>query len=225
MLISQPTTIFIYVGGKGEISNTETPKGGYNGGGDGYLGSGHTWTGESFNCGYGGGGGGGTDIRFFEQTESSRLIVAGGGGGQGAQLSSEIDGGAGGGKEGEDGDIIKEASTCGKKGTQSSGGDSGMHDVYKAQNGDSVKGGAATGLTYSGGGGGGGYFGGGGSYENGGGGGSGYINRLLTFQSMETGVNQGDGKVIISKLLYAILVKKTCAQNYFHLLFIIIIIK
>ena len=74
-------TIYIYVGGEGNTSTSGSSAGGYNGGGDGAIGS------------YGqpvGGGGGATDIRTIsgdwnnEDSLNSKIIVAGGGGGAGA---------------------------------------------------------------------------------------------------------------------------------------------
>ena len=63
------TTLYVYVGGKGQTAKTSNDKyvGGYNGGGGAYL--------------YSGTGGGASDIRIGEKTLYNRLIVAGGGSG------------------------------------------------------------------------------------------------------------------------------------------------
>lgn len=86
--VTEPTTVYINVGGKGQsgadsINNTNTTKGGYNGGGNG---------GGSINtyCYPGGAGGGATHIATkagllvsLLSSTSNILIVAGGGGGEG----------------------------------------------------------------------------------------------------------------------------------------------
>ena len=220
IIITEPKQIFIYVGGKGEITNTATPKGGYNGGGNGYNGTSHL-----YDSGFGGGGGGGTDIRFLDTNITSRVIIAGGGGGQGWHNSLPRYGGDGGGETGEDGECSSLSDSGGKKGTNISGGAGGTHSYYKSNPGTFGQGGAAIGVAFCGGGGGGGYYGGGGAYETGGGGGSGYISPVLSYRTMKIGANSGDGKVIITKLKYGICSLLSCSLNYYyyyHLLFIVI---
>ncbi len=73
-------TLYIYVGGQGNINITyqSLSAGGWNGGGDGWGG----WSGN-WNAGNGtsGGGGGASDVRVGGTSLSDRVIVAGGGGG------------------------------------------------------------------------------------------------------------------------------------------------
>src|SRR5690554_6020422 len=76
--VTAPTTLNIYVGGKGETSNASganmsSAAGGWNDGGDG-------WSGSS-NTSYRGGGGGASDIRVGGTALTDRIIVAAGGGG------------------------------------------------------------------------------------------------------------------------------------------------
>ena len=122
IMIWEKTEAFIYVGGKGSFSSIEKPLGGFNGGGDGYLGEGM----DGIGTGIGGSGGGGTDVRFHSDNLSSRIIVAGGGGGQGGWRNQTLNGGNGGGKEGEDGEKALELPLSnGKKGTINGNGEGG----------------------------------------------------------------------------------------------------
>ena len=222
IIITEPTQIFIYVGGKGEITNTATPDGGYNGGGDGHYGTGVS-DGKEVDRGIGGGGGGGTDIQLYLDDRSTKIIVAGGGGGQGSYLSGTYYGGCGGGETGEDGEHGSLSDAAGKKGTSSNGGAGGISRTYgNATAGTLGQGGNAFGISYCGGGGGGGYYGGGGSYESGGGGGSGYIHPLLAYVTMKAGVKSGDGKVVLTKLIYAATCKETNFHNYFFFITLLI---
>jgi hypothetical protein len=156
--LGEGTTLYIYVGGKGD---TASGLAGWNGGG---AGNGHS--------SYGGGGGGATDVRF-ETELNTRVIVAGGGGGGGDYLGGNgggLSGGKGSGPSADD-------SYYGGKGATASeaGKGNGPSNTYGA--GGYGYGGAATYSNgYPGGGGGGGYWGGGGGYAyGGGGGGSGFI--------------------------------------------------
>ena len=194
---TQKTKIFIRVGGQGEISSNQ-PKGGFNGGGDGFIGTHNAKA---------GGGGGATDIRLISTNLSSRILVAGGGGGDGC-YSITYSGGSGGGLEGTDGErwTVNSAQVNGKKGTQVSGGQ-GVKYAVSSQNGTSGYGSAGVGIEWSGGGGGAGYFGGSGAYETGGGGGSGYISPMVQAEISLRGdqltgklIHIGNGLVIITLL-------------------------
>ena len=160
--IVSDTTLYVYVGGKGEDPSTFAVSGiaagGWNGGG----------IGKSDNDDEAGGGGGGaTDIRAGGVDLNSRIIV--GGGGSGGGFSETVIGGVGGGLEGT-------SPTAAAPGTQISGYALGI-------GGDSDGGGNG------GGGGGGGYWGGegGGSNNNGGpgAGGSSYISGLSNSQTID----------------------------------------
>lgn len=142
--ITEPTTLYINVGGQPSTNtSTGSSQGGFNGGGNGccrYYSGVYT---------YGQGGGGATDIRIGSNSLYARVIVAGGGGGSASQddFSLKYGGGTSGG------------STSGYVGTQTSGG----------SNGSFGQGGAATtsgtNYKYGSGGGGGGWYGGG-AYNN-----------------------------------------------------------
>lgn len=95
------STIYIYVGGKGESSTScsagVTAYGGFNGGGN--------------STNYpGGGGGGATDVRIGGSALANRVIVAAGAGG-GAHGYAGINGGAGGGATGQAGLAVGDFST------------------------------------------------------------------------------------------------------------------
>lgn len=133
--------------------------------------------------------------------EEERIIVAGGGGGWGGTASAR--GGDGGGTVGGDGG--KRYGNPGTGGTQTSGGKGGSNNGRDGSFG--LGGSNITGSNSGGGGGGGGYYGGGaGGNDNpnyddrddsGGGGGSGYIGGVKN-GTMESGVNSGNGKAVIS---------------------------
>ena len=159
--VTAGSTVYVYVGGKGESHSscaekmrTNNPlQGGWNGGGDGDY---------SYS---GGGGGGASDIRYNGTSIGDRVIVAGGGGGHGnAGSSTQLsNGGAGGGlvAETKANNTQYGNRTPGAGATQSSGNSNGV---------------GSTGTENLTGGGGGGYYGGGaGANSTGGGGGSGYI--------------------------------------------------
>jgi hypothetical protein len=205
----------LYVGGKGidGLSKTDATvntiiKGGFNGGGS--------------SGGYGdpgGSGGGASDIRLNSDLLEDRIIVAGGGGGGGSDPEGGKGGSGGNGGEptGFDGkdDINTGNQIGGKGGTLTVGGLGGRNDSYKditwGQNGSLGKGGNG-GFTDSptfdsGGGGGGGYYGGGGGGGSnqdspgdaaGGGGGSSYITDKADNPKYIGGINNGNGKIIIS---------------------------
>ncbi|MCD1259553.1 hypothetical protein B5M42_012000 [Paenibacillus athensensis] len=141
------------------------------------------WNGGGSANSSNGGGGGASDVRKGGNALSDRIIVAGGGGGGG----SGTWGGAGGGSSGGDGGGTSEVDG-GTGGTQLTG--------YSLGSGGSVSGDASAG--------GGGYYGGQGAQSHGcsnpnasGGGGSGYVGGV-TSPSWSTGVNSGNGKVVIT---------------------------
>lgn len=165
------TTIYIYVGGKG---NTKTNTGSYS-----YVEGGFNGGGQNYTCGSGGSGGGGTDIRISTDSLYSRVIVAGGGSGTGWTVA----GGTGGGTTGFSN---SSSSYCG---TQTSGGSaytSGYNITPTA--GSFGQGGTGSGSSEGGSGGGGGWYGGGGAgYTGGSGGGSGYVYTSSTASNYPSG--------------------------------------
>jgi hypothetical protein len=186
--------LHVYVGGMGANANTSNAAaGGFNGGG----------TGGIYPGDYGGGGGGGaSDVRVSPYNLADRVIVAGGGGG-GAFNSPNTDddrGGGGGGLTGETGfgQGIQGNTGAATGGTQNSGGTAGNFTGWCTGFGGSLgQGGNAGTCNNAGGGGGGGYYGGGGGVWAGGGGGSSYIGGV-TDSSTLTGINNDNGKIIIS---------------------------
>ena len=186
--MTEGETLYVYIG-----ENSTSDSGGWNGGGD-----------SAGSDGFGGGGA--TDIRNetisnsnLDLSNDPRILIAGGGGG--TEGTGTYGGGAGGGLQGQDGELgaIEE----GKGATQSSGGTGGGSTLT---DGDLLYGGqGGQGSVASGGAGGGGYYGGGGSDGNdmnaasGGGGGSGYVGDSGNFNfSMSSGVRSGHGLVNIT---------------------------
>lgn len=165
-------------------------------------------------------GGGASDIRINGTAFTNRIIVAGGGGGGYWNL-----GGAGGGLTGgngtNDGDGFN-SDTGGGGASQTAGGTAGIAGGYGGSYGRN----GAAGALGSGGvsGGGGGYYGGGGgaygtNYRvSAGGGGSSYIDLLTpTTRLTESGVNAGNGYIIITLSTdNRYLIKK--GSNYYSLL-------
>jgi len=190
----QPGQVFeIVVGGQGAAGSASSGgAGGFNGGGPGGI---EFPIVNFFEAA--GGGGGASDIRFGPCAATTscdlhaRILVAGGGGGAGV-TSDSASGGFGGGYFGGDGG--DGTGTCGGRGgTQSTGGTSDGLTGVPGSFGEGGAGGEASG------GGGGGWYGGGGSgLHCGGGGGSGYILPAI-FGSFQTGVQSGDGSVVIYK--------------------------
>ena len=173
-------TLYINVGGRGNVSNTTVVEGGYNGGGAGTGGYCNGYR-------YGASGGGATHIattsgllNTLENNKESILIVAGGGGGS-STYGARGAGGSGGGYKGSDGIFTLNGhsySQYASGGTQSSGGLRG--NSYSLQEnlivGSFGQGGdQATKACSEGSGGGGGYYGGGSAIFGTGAGGSGYI--------------------------------------------------
>lgn len=202
LVVKPGQTFEIVVGGSG----------GFNGGGTG---------GRTIEGDLGGNGGGASDVRAGACAAAkacdfiARILVAGGGGGAGVEndlgYEASFDGGSGGGDVGEAGTNGSEFGFAGNDsggggGTQTTGGAAGNDVCSCSLNSAGTFGSGGTGATgevgrEAAGGGGGGWFGGGGGgwYDAGGGGGSGYITPLALSGSFQTGVNVGDGMVVISK--------------------------
>ncbi|MCO5176697.1 MAG: glycine-rich protein [Thermomicrobiales bacterium] len=195
LLVTPGDTITIMVGGKGQNAgetNLTTCQlafttGGFNGGGNSGTPTG------SPPC-PGGGGGGASDIRIGGTDLASRVIVAGGGGGAAnlAAFWGNATGGAGGGDVGERGGYVYNGNAYGGRG--------GNQDCSQGSGQAGVGSAGASTISGSGGGGGGGWCGGAGGHIGsngdwyGGGGGSGHSPGGVP---METGVNSGDGKVVV----------------------------
>jgi len=195
LAVTPGQVLYLYVGGQGG-----NPGGGWNGGGSG----------QTSGSPASGGGGGASDVRVGGQSLSDRVIVAGGGGGSCTLYSgnySNTTPGAGGGNAGTAaGNVFNGNATAtgGSGGNQNSGGNGGVGNQTGSagtlgQGGAGFPGGDSTG----GGGGGGYYGGGGGGYQSSGtniassgGGGSGYTGTLSN-ASMQTGIRNGHGQIII----------------------------
>ena len=190
--VTSGSSLFIYVGGKGEDGITSRNSGGFNGGGGaGYYG-GNPVTGP---C-YPGTGGGASDIRTTAGTLSSRLIVAGGGGGAGGFTPGS--GGAGGVTTGGSGTCTNYPTGNGGGGTPTAGGTAGSV-CAGASAGSLGVGGYGRGCSHGGGGGGGGYYGGGGGLVEPGGGGSSFANASYATSIVHTqGAQNGDGQILVS---------------------------
>lgn len=152
LTLDTPTSLYLYVGGKGtDDSNDGTGSliaGGFNGGGQSRGGNGGRAS-----------GGGATDIRIGSDSLYARVIVAGGGGGAYYHSSSSASGGAGGGTTGG-----------GAGGSQTAGGSGDSNGSF------GYGGSISSGFTIAGGGGG--WYGG--AAANPGGGGSGYVYTAAT---------------------------------------------
>lgn len=171
LTLTQLTTCYIYVGGKGGMSSSTgnvKVEGGFNGGGF----ASHESTGEPGN-----GGGGATDVRIAQDSLYARVIVAGGGGGSG---EDDETGGYGGGEIGGAGS-----------------GNTSLTQASQTSGGTNSFGFGLGGNTYNGGAGGGGWYGGAsrysvssystGSDSEGGGGGSGYVYTSSTAKNYPSG--------------------------------------
>lgn len=173
LVLTEDTTLYIYVGGQGtDNSGSGSASGGFNGGGNSY-GTTNNYT--------GGGGGGASDIRIGTDSLYARVIVAGGGGGYGKYNSSNsCDGGYGGGSYGGEGSSYDSAARAGTGGSFSKAGASYYGTNYNSTTYGSLAG-FGVGGSWSGNtshrtvGGGGGWYGGGYSQRAGAGGGSGYV--------------------------------------------------
>jgi hypothetical protein len=174
----------IYVGGQGGTINTLSSygNGGYNGGGNCYLGP--------EPRGPVGAGGGGSDVRVSPYALSDRVIVAGGGGGAAGSGWIYGSGGYGGGLVGE---TTKSTSNYNDGGTQTAGGTNHSNSNY---NGHIATGGNVASNYYHSSGGGGGYYGGAAGICSGGAGGSGYIGGVIN-GSTTADQRSGNGLIII----------------------------
>jgi hypothetical protein len=179
--------LYVYVGEDG-VNTITTPS--FGGGGAAFSTSGHN----------GGRGGGASDIRLGSDDLKCRIIVAGGGGG--AQPScggNHTTAGHGGGLIGAQSynQAGGYAGSYANGGTQTAGGTSGNVSGQWHANGSF---GYGANSQTCGAGGGGGWYGGGSTYTAGGGGGSSYLGTLKN-SSTSSGINKGNGKVVIS-LIY-----------------------
>ena len=203
----------IYVGGGGTVSTT----GGYNGGGDAGF--------SPCGAAMGGGGGGASDVRQGGTTLSDRVIVGGGGSGPGgsriAGCGRGTGGGGGGGYYGGGGGAawpFQSATPGGTGGTQATGGTGGTSTYTSVLNNNGTNGTLGQGgnggeevSTSQGGSGtanvgsaGGGLTGDTGTYGvnwtgAGGGGGSSYVGGLAN-SATTSGVQSGNGQVLITVL-------------------------
>jgi len=198
-------TIYIHVGGQGGDPNAPdsiSDGGGYNGGGS-LIGG---------QSAYGAPGGGATDFRTSPGAWDnltglqSRVLVAGGGGG-----ANSRDDGYGYGSGGDGGGLVGTDGTTGGQnsggmsygygygtgGTQTSGGSYRWYQNGTLKS-DGISGGFGVGGTNSQSGGGGGWYGGGCGGHGGGGGGSSYCCGSLLNPTTIAGVNNGNGKAIIT---------------------------
>jgi hypothetical protein len=184
-------TLYVYVGGTGDVTGTA----GYNGGGSGIGGS----TGNP-----GSGGGGASDVRRGGTTLNDRWVVAGGGGG-GTENGGVAFGGLGGGLTGGDANAGTNPWGCtplvvATGGTQSAGGLGGTSGscAWNGQDGSFGQGGNSY-NNYRCAGGGGGWYGGGGAHNGtSGAGGSSYAHPSATNVTHLQGARTGNGLVVIT---------------------------
>lgn len=218
LAVTPGDSIWVFVGGQGNINGN----GGWNGGGTGGYGS----PGGSCFGGNAGGGGGASDVRVGGKTLNNRVIVGGGGGGSGRDYCNGSCqpcgcGGSGGNSGGNTGVNGNAAYNCGYSypgqginfgggGTQIAGGTAGPCDNAGPNLGTvgvlGIGGNGAVGTQdVAGGGGGGGYYGGGGGggAQNGSGvgggggaGGSSYIGGVVNGVTIP-GVQNANGLVVI----------------------------
>ena len=203
--VTPASTFTVVVGGAGlQGYPSGSGAGGFNGGGNNGGGSAN-----------GGGGGGGSDVRSPGTDLASRILVAGGGGGAG---NFSTGGGAGGGLTGTaGGNAPSFDGTGGGPGTQSGGGSggSGSSCCGSAGGGGGSLGAGGNGGAASsgsgGGGGGGGYYGGGGAGNNSAGGGGSGFGPIGT--AFSTGVESGNGVVVITYTRLTPTVTLTSSRN------------
>lgn len=185
-------TLEVYVG-----ERPEGTAGGWNGGG---AGAGLT----SPNL-VSGAGGGASDVRRSPYALADRLVVAGAGGGAGGNDTLANTGGLGGYADGGTGTISTTGHGGGVGGSASAGGAAGTSGTLAVigSAGALGVGGSAGSADRAGGGGGAGLYGGGAGAgsaamgRNGGGGGGGSSGTTGTVLDDESGVNEGDGYVVI----------------------------
>ena len=192
------TTLYLYIGGEGSYSTTDS-LGGWNGGGS--------------STGYGSSGGGATDIRsknctwYEEDCLNDRIVVAAGGGGAYGGMQCRIEGSDGGGEVG--GQMGKRGSACSSFELHKpciAMQDGCINGDKKATDGKFGMAGNCTGIYCSGGGGG--YYGGGSGLRSSSGGSSFVpIDAISAFT--KPGINIGNGYVTIS-----ILSQFACTKNH-----------
>ncbi|MBM4353921.1 MAG: hypothetical protein FJ109_09015 [Deltaproteobacteria bacterium] len=163
-------TLYVYVGGKGQVAGA----GGWNGGGSGAQ--------------YGGGGGGASDVRKGGTSLNDRKLVGGAGGAGNCGCPDHGSGGYGGGLTGGTG---AGGWTPGGGGTQTEGGAAGSNCS------PGTFGNGGSNAAYHMAGGGGGWYGGGCAYAAGGGGGSSYHGGC-TNGSTSSNTRSGSGQVTIT---------------------------
>ena len=209
LTLKEPETVYIYVGGEGQPSNTEdgsTTSGGFPDGGctkTGHYSSDYTSS--------PGTGGGSTSIRLKSDSQYSRVIVAGGGGGAGGNYRIKDDGGFGGGLSGGN------CSCSSSLQNQGSGTQTGSsYGTGAGSIGDAGRFGEGAAGKYgydSGGGGGGGWYGGGGggcgrrgnfffSPCSSGGGGSGWTFTESNFSLWQSGDSSNASKFLLKSSHY-----------------------
>ena len=183
--LTEPTTLYLYVGGQGTSSQSATrgtaTAGGFNGGGSSMV----RYSTSTSYYSSGGGGGGASDIRIGQDSLYARVIVAGGGGGGGGENTvNKYGGGLSGGS------AVSEYQA-----TQTTPGTNGSFGVGANATGSSS-------YSYGPGGGGGGWYGGGASnsisntdenFRTYNGGGSGYV------YTANTATNYPDGCLLNPK--------------------------
>jgi len=170
LTVNPGETLYIYVGGKGQVAGA----GGWNGGGSGAQ--------------YGGGGGGASDIRKGGTSLNDRKLVGGGGGAGNCGCPDHGSGGYGGGLTGGTG---AGGWTPGTGGTQTEGGAAGSN----CNPGTFGNGGSNPAYHMAGGGGG--WYGGGCAYAAGGGGGSSYYGGT-TNGTTSANTRSGNGQVTVT---------------------------
>lgn len=181
LTLTKEASLFLYVGGQGEIASDGQVNGGFNGGGAALADSS-----SRTPCS----GGGASDIRIDVDSLHARVIIAGGGGGAYRRSTLRADGGNGGGLSGGDG----ESTWWGKNqggvgGNQTSGGTSYNQSESNPSIGVlsnfGIGGEVSSQAEFSGGGGG--WYGGGFAYRAGAGGGSGFVYTSSNYQNYPSG--------------------------------------
>jgi hypothetical protein len=145
-----------------------------------------------------------SDIRLGTDSLESRVIVAGGGGGAGF-LSTGGDGGYPSGTNGSTTASTSHVISNGISGSQETGGtikDCSLK-CYETDPEYVKKGFTATNGTFG---------------NGGGGGGSSYVSPMISSFMYENGVCEGDGKIIITHLLY--INRTNSCSNFYYIIFI-----
>jgi hypothetical protein len=164
--VTPGSTLYVYIGCRGNDGTSSGAAGGYNGGGRGGSSS-------TYYLSYGGSGGGASDIRIDGTSLSNRIVIAGGGGGGGGGYNCGGSGGSGANSSSGYGGNGSNPScgiggTFGYGGSSISGGGAGSPGAGNGSSGSGGSGGGGSTYIAGGGGGGGGYYGGGGGGRSGG---------------------------------------------------------